>query len=42
MPLNKLDNFIYEGDLTLEVIPFDLSGNVSFQQEQIDKILNEL
>ena len=39
---NKLDNFIYEGDLTLEVIPFDLSGDELYQKEQINKILNEL
>lgn len=37
---NKLDKFIYEGDLTLEVIPFDLSGDELHQKEQIDAILN--
>lgn len=37
---NKLDKFIYEGDLTLEVIPFDLSSDELHQKEQIDAILN--
>ncbi len=37
---NKLENFIYEGDLTLEAIPFDLSGNEEHQQKQIENILN--
>ncbi|RTY76233.1 McrC family protein [Flavobacterium sp. LS1R10] len=39
---NKLDNFIYEGDLTLEVVPFDLSGDELHQQSQIERILKEL
>src|SRR5690606_34606030 len=33
---NKLAKFIYEGDLTLEVIPFDLSGDELQQKAQID------
>lgn len=37
---NNLDNFIYEGDLVLEVIPFDLSGDDNNQEKQIQKILN--
>ena len=37
---NKLDNFIYEGDLVLEAIPFDLSGNEENQRKQIEDILN--
>lgn len=38
---NKLDNFIYEGDLILEVIPFDLSGKDEYHKAQIEIILNE-
>jgi len=38
--INKLDNFIYEGDLVLEVIPFDLSGDEMSQEKQIEMILN--
>lgn len=37
---SKLDNFIYEGDLALEAVPFDLSGNEEHQQKQIENILN--
>ena len=37
----KLDNFIYEGDLVLEVIPFDLSGKDDYHKLQIETILNE-
>lgn len=37
----KLDNFIYEGDLELEVIPFDLSGKDDYHKAQIQTILNE-
>jgi 5-methylcytosine-specific restriction enzyme subunit McrC len=37
----KLDNFIYEGDLELEVIPFDLSGKDDYHKSQIESILNE-
>jgi len=38
--ISKLDNFIYEGDLVLEVVPFDLSGDEISQEKQIDVILN--
>ena len=37
---SKLDNFIYEGDLALEAVPFDLNGNEEHQQKQIENILN--
>jgi 5-methylcytosine-specific restriction enzyme subunit McrC len=36
---NKLDNFIYEGDLALEVIPFDFNKP---EEEVINYILNEI
>jgi 5-methylcytosine-specific restriction enzyme subunit McrC len=35
----KLDNFIYEGDLALEVIPFDFVGD---EKRQIEFILNDI
>ncbi len=38
---NKLDNFIYEGDLILEVIPFDLSGTDVYHKAQVENILNQ-
>jgi 5-methylcytosine-specific restriction enzyme subunit McrC len=36
---NKLDNFIYEGELALEVIPFDFVGD---EKRQIEFILNDI
>lgn len=36
----KLENFNYEGDLILEVIPFDLSGDEENQKKQIQNILS--
>ena len=38
----KLENFIYEGDLILEVIPFDLSGKDDYHKTQIEIILKPL
>ena len=37
----KLDNFIYEGDLVLEIIPFDLSGNNDYHRKQILDVLSK-
>lgn len=37
---SKLDNFIYEGDLVLKVIPFNLSESELDQKIQIENIIN--
>ena len=34
---NKLDHFIYEGDLKLEVVPFDFTKD---EKEQIEYIIS--